>query len=120
MVDRLQLRDQAALIRATSRSGAKAALLLDIPKLEDANLAGAVGSAKSKSKKKAMEADDGRRCSLILTEGDSAKARLDWVLKRKPPMLLQQQCQVQLLLPLFLLQHLLTGTRSCWTLCGRA
>lgn len=72
VVSRLQLRDQAALIRATSRSGSRSSLLLDIPKLEHANLAGG-SRARKKRGKGSNEPEKDAVCSLILTEGDSAK-----------------------------------------------
>ena len=71
VVARLQLRDQAALIRST-RSSSRSSLLLDIPKLEDANLAG--GSKAQKKRGKSKLTEELPQCSLILTEGDSAKA----------------------------------------------
>ena len=73
VVSRLQSRDQAALIRSATRSGAKSNLLLDIPKLEDANLAGGINAKLKRGKAKQQDSD--KICSLILTEGDSAKVR---------------------------------------------
>ena len=55
----VEARQNAQLKRQLGTGGKKKARLLGIPKLEDANLAGT---------------GQGHRCTLILTEGDSAKA----------------------------------------------
>lgn len=56
----VEARQNAQLKRALGTGGKKKEKLFDIPKLEDANWAG--------------KKDMAHRCTLIITEGDSAKA----------------------------------------------
>ena len=59
VVESIEARQNAQLKRALGTGGKKKRQLFDVPKLEDANAAGTERSS---------------QCTLILTEGDSAKA----------------------------------------------
>ena len=63
VIDSLEMKDRLAVQRRVRKSK-QVSMLKSMPKLEDANEAGGRRSSE---------------CTLILTEGDSAKARAPWV-----------------------------------------